>query len=188
MARRQYSFENASRWGNAFRVRKVRAPSFFCCVILLFDCVLFILQAIEKLQRAPNDTGSVEAQGNNSEFTFASVCFCFLCGFCCFVMPRYRCALCVFRVVILLLLYAEVYCACVFLFFLLCFVVVVAVSGITERIRYLTEHIRTHKHDHASRYGLSNLVTRRRKLLQYLKREDYERYKALRLTLQLRPV
>jgi ribosomal protein S15 len=62
------------------------------------------------------------------------------------------------------------------------------VAGLTERIRYLTTHLATHKKDNGAKKGLSDLVSRRRTLLQYLKREDYPRYKTLRLALRLRPI
>ena len=49
----------------------------------------------------------------------------------------------------------------------------------TKRITYLTEHFKVHKKDHHSRRGLIRLVNRRRKSLDYLKRKDFNRYKAL---------
>ena len=55
----------------------------------------------------------------------------------------------------------------------------VQVALLTARISYLTEHFRTHKHDHASRRGLLKLVGQRRKLLKYVRNKDVERYKAL---------
>ena len=57
---------------------------------------------------------------------------------------------------------------------------------LTKRIADLTEHLKTHKHDHASRRGLLKMVGRRRRLLDYLKREDIERYRALIARLGLR--
>lgn len=55
----------------------------------------------------------------------------------------------------------------------------VQVALLTERIRYLTEHFKTHKKDHHSRRGLLKLVGQRRRLLDYLKRIDFTRYKEL---------
>ncbi len=52
----------------------------------------------------------------------------------------------------------------------------VQVAIITERIKLLTEHLRTHKNDKHSRRGLMNLVNQRRKLLNYLKRTERPRY------------
>lgn len=62
----------------------------------------------------------------------------------------------------------------------------VQVALLTERITYLTEHLRTHKHDYHSRRGLLKLVGRRKRLLQYLQRNDVERYRALIARLGLR--
>lgn len=50
---------------------------------------------------------------------------------------------------------------------------------LTERINYLTEHLKTHKKDHHSRRGLLKMVGRRRALLDYLKDADIERYRAI---------
>jgi small subunit ribosomal protein S15 len=55
----------------------------------------------------------------------------------------------------------------------------VQVAIFTERIRELTEHLKTHKKDHHSRRGLLLLVGKRRRLLNYLNRNDVERYRAL---------
>ena len=55
----------------------------------------------------------------------------------------------------------------------------VQVALLTERINQLTEHLKAHKKDHHSRRGLLQMVGRRRRLLEYLKREDIERYRAL---------
>ncbi|RMF94126.1 MAG: 30S ribosomal protein S15 [Candidatus Schekmanbacteria bacterium] len=52
----------------------------------------------------------------------------------------------------------------------------VQIALLTERINYLTEHFRIHKKDHHSRRGLLKLVSKRRKLLEYLKRRNYESY------------
>ncbi len=52
----------------------------------------------------------------------------------------------------------------------------VQIAILTTRINGLTEHMRTHKKDYASRRGLLNLVSRRRRLLDYLKQIDPQRY------------
>jgi small subunit ribosomal protein S15 len=62
----------------------------------------------------------------------------------------------------------------------------VQIAVLTKRIADLTEHLKTHRHDHASRRGLLQMVGRRRRLLDYLKREDIERYRALIARLGLR--
>ena len=62
----------------------------------------------------------------------------------------------------------------------------VQIAVLTKRIADLTEHLKTHKHDHASRRGLLKMWGRRRRLLDYLKREDIERYRALIARLGLR--
>lgn len=53
----------------------------------------------------------------------------------------------------------------------------VQIAVLSERIGELTEHFKTHKKDHASRRGLLMMVSRRRRLLDYLKSYDPERYK-----------
>jgi small subunit ribosomal protein S15 len=55
----------------------------------------------------------------------------------------------------------------------------VQIAILSERIGSLTEHFQTHKKDHASRRGLLMLVSKRRRLLDYLKTYDSERYKAV---------
>ena len=55
----------------------------------------------------------------------------------------------------------------------------VQIAILTERINHLTNHFRTHHKDHASRRGLLQLVSRRRGLLDYLKRVEYARYKTI---------
>lgn len=62
----------------------------------------------------------------------------------------------------------------------------VQVALLTARIEHLTGHFKTHKQDHHSRRGLLMMVNRRRSLLDYLKRKDGERYKALIEKLGLR--
>ena len=55
----------------------------------------------------------------------------------------------------------------------------VQVAVLTTRIRHLTEHLRTHKHDYHSRRGLLKLVGKRRRLLKYLQSKDVERYRSI---------
>ena len=62
----------------------------------------------------------------------------------------------------------------------------VQVSMLTERILNLTEHLKTHKKDFHSRRGLLIMVGQRRRLLDYLKRENQSRYEALIKSLGLR--
>ena len=62
----------------------------------------------------------------------------------------------------------------------------VQVALLSERISYLTEHFKTHKKDHHSRRGLLKLVGQRRRLLDYLKSKDSERYADLIRRLGLR--
>jgi small subunit ribosomal protein S15 len=62
----------------------------------------------------------------------------------------------------------------------------VQVAILTSRILQLTDHLRTHKHDEASRRGLLQMVGQRRRLLAYLRRHDYQRYLALTEQLKLR--
>lgn len=62
----------------------------------------------------------------------------------------------------------------------------VQVALLTERIKELTEHFKTHKKDHHSRRGLLKLVGQRRRLLNYLMKKDVERYRTLVKTLELR--
>ena len=62
----------------------------------------------------------------------------------------------------------------------------VQIALLTQRIRDLTEHLRTHKQDHHCRRGLLKLVGQRRRLLNYLKKEDIERYRAIVAKLGLR--
>ena len=62
----------------------------------------------------------------------------------------------------------------------------VQIALLTQRIKDLTEHSRTHKHDHHSRRGLLILVGKRRRLLRYLESIDIERYRSLIKRLGLR--
>ncbi len=55
----------------------------------------------------------------------------------------------------------------------------VQIALLTERIGYLTEHFQTHKKDHHSRRGLLKLVSRRRRLLDYVKKNDVHRYRKI---------
>jgi small subunit ribosomal protein S15 len=55
----------------------------------------------------------------------------------------------------------------------------VQIAVFTERIRNLTEHLKTHKKDHHTRRGLLRLVGKRRSLLNFLKKNDLERYRSL---------
>jgi small subunit ribosomal protein S15 len=62
----------------------------------------------------------------------------------------------------------------------------VQIAVLTTRIAELTEHLKLHKQDHHSRRGLLMLVGRRRRLLEYLKREDIARYRDIVAKLGLR--
>jgi small subunit ribosomal protein S15 len=62
----------------------------------------------------------------------------------------------------------------------------VQIALLTERINHLTEHLKTHKKDHHSRRGLLMLVGRRRRLLDYVKDNDVERYRGIIARLGLR--
>ena len=62
----------------------------------------------------------------------------------------------------------------------------VQIAILTERITYLTEHLKEHKKDHHSRRGLLKMVGHRRRLLSYLYDIDVERYRALIAKLNLR--
>ena len=62
----------------------------------------------------------------------------------------------------------------------------VQIALLTERITYLTEHFKIHKKDHHSRRGLLKLVGRRRRLLDYLKANKVDRYRAIIKELGLR--
>ncbi|HMB71343.1 MAG TPA: 30S ribosomal protein S15 [bacterium] len=62
----------------------------------------------------------------------------------------------------------------------------VQIALLTERINYLTEHFKTHKKDHHSRRGLLKLVGRRRRLLDYLRANKVDRYRAIVKELGLR--
>jgi small subunit ribosomal protein S15 len=62
----------------------------------------------------------------------------------------------------------------------------VQIALLTDRIIHLTEHLKVHKKDHHSRRGLLMLVGRRRRLLDYVKKNDVERYRAIIARLGLR--
>jgi small subunit ribosomal protein S15 len=62
----------------------------------------------------------------------------------------------------------------------------VQIAVLTARINQLTDHLRTHKHDESSRRGLLKLVGHRRRLLAYVRRNDFPRYAALTEKLSLR--
>ena len=62
----------------------------------------------------------------------------------------------------------------------------VQIALLTERINHLTEHLKTHQHDHHSRRGLLIMVGKRRNLLNYLTRADVDRYRTLIDRLKLR--
>jgi small subunit ribosomal protein S15 len=62
----------------------------------------------------------------------------------------------------------------------------VQIAVLTKRISDLTEHLKLHKQDHHSRRGLLKLVGRRRRLLEYLKQRDIERYRDIIAKLGLR--
>ena len=62
----------------------------------------------------------------------------------------------------------------------------VQVAILSNRINYLTDHFKIHKKDHHSRRGLLKMVNQRRKLLDYLKRKDTDRYRQVIEGLRLR--
>jgi small subunit ribosomal protein S15 len=62
----------------------------------------------------------------------------------------------------------------------------VQVALLTHRISHLTEHLKEHKHDHHSRRGLLLLVGQRRRLLNYMQKEDINRYRSIIERLGLR--
>lgn len=62
----------------------------------------------------------------------------------------------------------------------------VQIALLTERINHLTQHMKEHKHDFHTQRGLLMLVGRRRRLLDYVKKNDVERYRALIARLGLR--
>ena len=62
----------------------------------------------------------------------------------------------------------------------------VQIALLTRTIRHLTEHFKVHKKDHHSRQGLLRMVGKRRRLLDYLKRKDFERYQQIITKLGIR--
>ncbi len=62
----------------------------------------------------------------------------------------------------------------------------VQVALLTNRIQYLTEHLKINKKDHSSRLGLLKLVGQRKRLLRYLKSKDFPRYSEIIQTLGIR--
>jgi small subunit ribosomal protein S15 len=62
----------------------------------------------------------------------------------------------------------------------------VQIAVLTERIKYITEHLKTHRKDHTSRRGLIMLVGKRNRHLRYLAKQDREGYQKLISTLGLR--
>ncbi len=62
----------------------------------------------------------------------------------------------------------------------------VQIAILTRRIKDLTEHLKRHKKDVHTRYGLMKLVGRRRRLLRYLERKDYQKYLSLKKELGIR--
>lgn len=62
----------------------------------------------------------------------------------------------------------------------------VQIALLTERISYLTEHFKTHAKDHHSRRGLLKMVSKRRRLLNYLKKSSLDRYRKTVAALNLR--
>ncbi len=55
----------------------------------------------------------------------------------------------------------------------------VQIALLTGRLKYLTEHFKMHAKDHHSRHGLIKIVNRRRKLLDFLKKEDFKKYQEI---------
>ncbi len=62
----------------------------------------------------------------------------------------------------------------------------VQIAMLTDRITYLTEHLKMHKKDHHSRRGLLKMVGKRRNLLNYIKKKDFDRYRTIISKLGLR--
>ena len=60
------------------------------------------------------------------------------------------------------------------------------VSVLTSRIKEVTEHLKTNKHDHMARRGLVQMVSKRKRLLKYLEAKDFDAYKAVVAKLGLR--
>lgn len=62
----------------------------------------------------------------------------------------------------------------------------VQIALLTARINSLTEHLKIHKHDFHTRYGLTNLVSQRRRLMRYLKNKNAQRYQSIIKELEIR--
>lgn len=62
----------------------------------------------------------------------------------------------------------------------------VQIALLTARINYLTEHLKIHKHDFHTRFGLTKLVSQRRKLMRYLKNKDPKNYQQVIKDLEIR--
>jgi len=62
----------------------------------------------------------------------------------------------------------------------------VQIALLTERINYLTDHLKEHKKDHSSRLGLLKLVGQRRRLMRYLRKKDFAKYNETITALNLR--
>ena len=62
----------------------------------------------------------------------------------------------------------------------------IQIALLSKRIEFLSEHFNTHKKDHHSRHGLLKMVNTRRKLLDYLKKKNIDRYQSLIASLGLR--
>ncbi len=62
----------------------------------------------------------------------------------------------------------------------------IQVALLTERITYLTEHLKTNKKDHSSRLGLLKLVGQRRRLMRYLKKVDLKRWNTIKADMGIR--
>jgi small subunit ribosomal protein S15 len=62
----------------------------------------------------------------------------------------------------------------------------VQVALLTERIKYLTEHLKTNKKDHSSRLGLLKLVGQRRRLMRYLRKKDFAKFNEVKEALGIR--
>lgn len=62
----------------------------------------------------------------------------------------------------------------------------VQIALLTARINSLTEHLKVHKHDFHTRYGLTNMVSQRRRLMRYLKRTNAPRYQHIIKELDIR--
>jgi len=62
----------------------------------------------------------------------------------------------------------------------------VQIALLTARINALTEHLKVHKHDYHTRYGLTNMVSQRRRLMRYLKGKNMQRYQHIIKELDIR--